>query len=195
MAVSIGVRVPREIVGGIVEAPTLEYWDYYHTGQDELDVIAEEGAKYIRALGFSAVAMTKSNIRYVGTLHAELPHKTVATRAGLGWIGKSGLLLTEQFGAAIWFSSILTDIPLITSEPINESKCGDCSVCKDACPAKAISGNLWNIRLKREDFFDVKKCVEISRERAKKLIDVDYPLCGRCIAVCPRTQVYLKSGN
>ena len=44
-----------------------------------------------------------------------LPHKTIATRAGIGWIGKSALLVTAKYGSAIRLSSILTDTPIETA--------------------------------------------------------------------------------
>jgi epoxyqueuosine reductase QueG len=69
---------------------------------------------------------------------AHLPHKTVATKAGFGWIGKSALLITKRYGAAIRLASVLTDADLDTAEPVEQSMCGDCRQCADHCPAKAI---------------------------------------------------------
>jgi epoxyqueuosine reductase QueG len=193
IGISAGVRVPRELVRGITDAPTPEYWDYYHSGQETLDKLADAGAEYVRSLGYNAFALTLKNVKFVGALRSELPYKTVATRAGLGWIGKCAMLATERFGTAIWFTAILTDAPLTAAEPVNESKCGACSACADACPAHAISGKLWNPELDRDEFFDAAKCATVARSRAKELIGVDYPICGRCIAVCPRTQRYLDA--
>jgi epoxyqueuosine reductase QueG len=192
IGISVGIRVPREIVRGITEAPTLEYWDYYHLGGDDLAKLAVAGAEYVRSLGYRATALVRKEVKFVGPLRSDLPYKTVATRAGLGWIGKCAMLATEKFGTAVWFSAILTDAPVDCAEPINESKCGGCTACTDACPASAISGKLWNVGLDRDDFFDAAKCAAVTKERAKSLIGVDYPLCGRCIAVCPKTKRYLE---
>jgi len=41
---------------------------------------------------------------------SSMPQKTIATRAGLGWIGKTALLITPQFGSAIRLNSVLTDM-------------------------------------------------------------------------------------
>ena len=72
--------------------------------------------------GYAAIAMTRS---HVGNGEADdntvLPHKTVATRAGIGWIGKSALLVTEQYGSMIRISSILTDAPLETAVPVRSA--------------------------------------------------------------------------
>jgi epoxyqueuosine reductase QueG len=190
VGISVGVCVPREIVNGITEAPTLVYWDYYNS--DHLNNLAAAGTEFIRSLGYEAFALTKESVKFVGSLRSELPYKTVATCAGLGWIGKCGLLVTEQFGTAVWFSVILTNAPLRCAEPTVESRCGKCSVCVDACPANAISGKLWSVETDRDAFLDAAKCASYTRQRAKELINVDWPLCGRCIAVCPRTKKYLN---
>jgi epoxyqueuosine reductase QueG len=195
VGISVGIRVPPDIVYGIAEAPTLEYWDYYHSGQDALDKLADASADFVRSLGFEAIALTRNNVKFVGALRSALPYKTVATRAGLGWIGKCDLLATEQFGTAVWFSAILTDAPLDCADPITESKCGDCTACRDACPAGAISGKLWSVALDRDEFFDAAKCAVVTKARANELIGVDYPLCGKCIAVCPRTKQALQKNR
>ncbi|MDR0812826.1 MAG: epoxyqueuosine reductase [Oscillospiraceae bacterium] len=195
VGISFGICVPREIVRGIAEAPTLEFWDYYHSGQDDLAQLAEMSAQFLHSLGLTAVPITKENVKFVGPLRSELPLKTLATLAGLGWIGKCALLATERFGTAIWFGGILTDAPLTTSAPITESKCGDCNVCTQRCPGGAASGLLWNAGLDRDDFFDAQKCAAAGRERANAYLGIDYPLCGRCIAVCPRTRRYLEGGE
>jgi polyferredoxin len=41
---------------------------------------------------------------------------------------------------------------------MNNSKCGDCMVCMDACPERAVSGKLWEVGLYRDHFFDPVKC-------------------------------------
>lgn len=83
-----------------------------------------------------------------------LPHKTVATRAGIGWIGKNCLLVTREYGSAIRLSSLLTDAPLHGNDPIDKSLCGTCHKCVDACPAAALTGKLWHAGTLREELFD-----------------------------------------
>ena len=194
VGISVGVRLPIDIVRGIVEAPTLPYWDYYNSGQNDLDKLSDMGAEYIRALGYNAVALSrKEGVKFVNALRSVLPYKTIATRSGLGWIGKCDMIVTEQYGSGVWFSAILTDAPLNCSEPVNESKCGACNVCRDACPAGAISGELWTSQIDRDVFFDAGKCASYTKALANELLGVDWPLCGKCIAVCPRTKRYLDA--
>ena len=69
---------------------------------------------------------------------SELPLKWLAKRAGLGWIGKNSLLLTEEYGSwVIWDA-----VPLMEEFPPDEPKefagCGDCDECVRACPTSAI---------------------------------------------------------
>jgi len=122
-----------------------------------------------------------------------LPHKTVATRAGLGWIGKNALLITPKYGSAIRISSVLTNMLLITNNPINESKCGTCNKCVKACSAAAIKGMLWNVNLAREELIDPFKCRIKARELLNKKIGIESAICGKCIEVCPVTQLYIKN--
>jgi epoxyqueuosine reductase QueG len=124
-----------------------------------------------------------------------LPHKTVATRAGIGWIGKSALLVTREYGSMIRLSSILTDAPLYFAEPIDDSACGGCTVCTKACPADAISGKRWQAGVAREDFFDALKCRKTASERAELGFGGGAIICGKCIVVCPYTQRYLEEYN
>ena len=87
------------------------------------------------------------------------------------------LLVTHEFGSAICMCPVLTDAPLKTvlHTPLN-SLCGNCSICKDICPVKAIEGNTWNIKTPRDELVDVYKC----------------NMCLKCLVHCPWTQIYMK---
>jgi epoxyqueuosine reductase QueG len=116
----------------------------------------------------------------------------VATRAGLGWIGKDALLITSEYGSAIRISSVITDMPLITDRPINESKCGNCTNCASGCPAAAIKGIPWNVNSTRDELIDPFKCRKKARELTKKNVGIEISICGKCIEVCPYTKRYIK---
>ena len=193
VGISVAARYPKEVIRGIAELPTQEYREWYDKLNMLLDAIVTSGAEIIREMGYRAVAQTRE---YVGNGESEdnttLPHKTVATRAGIGWIGKSALLVTDQYGSAIRLSSILTDAPFYTALPINKSRCGDCMVCAKACPAGAVSGKLWEVGLYRDEFFNPVKCRKTAKERAKLGFDGDITICGKCIEVCPHTQRYIN---
>jgi epoxyqueuosine reductase len=70
----------------------------------------------------------------------ELIDVAVAQRAGLGFIGKNGLLITEEFGSWVYLGEIITNIEFEPDEPI-ENECGDCTRCIDSCPTQALMGN------------------------------------------------------
>ena len=109
------------------------------------------------------------------------PHKTGAVLSGLGFIGKNGLLITE-YGSAVRLASVLTDMPLSAQKEIKPCLCGDCQICKNACPAGAITGELYVNGAERSTIFDAKKCSE--HMKTYKNIGRG-AVCGICISVCP----------
>ena len=194
VGISVAVAYPPEVIRGISELPTQEYREWYDKLNERLDMIVSRGAELLSGMGYMAIAQTRE---YVGSGESSdnttLPHKTIATRAGIGWIGKCALLVTEKFGSALRLSSILTDAPLYTVSPINNSRCGDCMVCADACPGSAVLGKAWEIGLYRDEFFDPVKCRKTARERAKQGFGGSITICGKCIEVCSYTKKYLTN--
>lgn len=142
-----------------------------HTEHDEFvekehmtDELADWLAFYIHEKGYHAYSQSEKNHMNSGnydekTLTSILPHKTIARIAGLGFIGKNNLLVTQDYGCALSMCTVLTDAPISAeSYPIIFSKCGECDVCKKVCPAKAIHGNNWTVSGEREAIVDVYKC-------------------------------------
>jgi epoxyqueuosine reductase QueG len=194
IGISVAVAYPKEVIRGIEDLPTAAYYAWYNKLNEQLDAIVTRGAACLQAQGYAAIAQTRTHVGAGETeYNTALPHKTVATRAGIGWIGKSALLVTERYGSMVRLSSILTNAPLPCAAPINESKCGLCAICTTACPAGAISGKLWQLGMAREEFFDAVKCCKTAKERAKRGFGGGATICGKCIAVCPYTQRYLKN--
>jgi len=143
--------------------------------------------------GFQAHAhsATKSKLegKHFSTL---LPHKTVAIKAGLGWIGKCALLVTKKFGSAIRLTTVLTDADLPVADSVQKSLCDDCLECVKFCPCGAPKGNSWQPGMAREDFFDANACYLQTRKWMKER-DLNKHICGICIAVCPWTKKYVKT--
>lgn len=67
-----------------------------------------------------------------------LLERSIAERAGLGWIGKNSLLLNPIYGSYIFLGEILTTLDLPADELISDG-CGECRICIDACPNQAIN--------------------------------------------------------
>ena len=190
--VSVAVPVPKNIVKYLQTAPTKEYYDAYYALNAMLDGIVTCGAGFLREKGYEACANTTKIVKLDDNWRTPLPHKTVATRAGLGWIGKNCLLVTERYGGAVRLSSLVTDAPLPVGTPIDDSRCGGCTVCVAKCPGKALTGVLWNRDRSREELFRKEACWEMQVRRMKEATGIETDLCGLCFAVCPYTQRYLK---
>ena len=116
--VSVAVPVPKEIVRDLQTAPTLAYYEAYHSLNAQLNQIVSAGAALLQERGFHAVANTTDTVKTDENWRSPLPHKTVAVHAGLGWIGKNCLLITERYGGAVRLSSLLTDAPLPFDAPV-----------------------------------------------------------------------------
>jgi epoxyqueuosine reductase QueG len=192
VGICIAMKFPKHVILGISEFPTPQYRDFYNELNTQLDEITTKYADFLQAQGYVAVAQTRAR---VGTGEGEnttiLPHKTVATRAGIGWIGKCAMLVTEEYGSMIRLTSILTNAPLKTATPINHSKCGECTACKNACPANAVSGKQWNISIHRDQFFNAEKCRKTAQKRSHIGFGGGVTLCGKCIEVCPYTRRFM----
>ena len=113
----------------------------------------------------------------------ELPQKTLATLSGLGWIGRSTLLVTPTHGPRVRPGALLTDMPFEIDSPIVQSKCGNCRACVDVCPVGAIKGNLWSQTTPRNELLDVSRCY--NHLWSTKATLGRRQLCGLCLKVCP----------
>lgn len=192
IGVSVCVSIPAQIIRSIANGPNLAYFQAYHTLNAKLDALVCEAADWLQQQGYRAWAQSEEHVHETEDYRTPLPHKTVAVLAGLGWIGKSALFVSKEYGSAVRLSSLVTDAPLSCGEPVRSSRCGSCMVCRDACPGKAISGNLWQPDLFRDKFFNPYACRKAARQRAAQYIHKEITLCGKCIQVCPYTQAYLN---
>lgn len=193
VGICVAVKYPKEVIRGISELPTQGYFDWYNRLNERLDMLVTLGAEALQSMGYEAIAQTRERVGAGETDYSTvLPHKTVATRAGIGWIGKSALLVTQQYGSMVRLSAILTNAPLKTARPVNRSKCGACMVCTNACPAHAVTGREWSLSACRDEFFDAVACRKTARERAARGFGGGATICGKCIEVCPHTRRYLE---
>lgn len=159
--------------------------------------LREDNLKELRRLQTRAVKMLKEagyrilsippdsdrvNGKFVSRLYPRLTHKIAATCAGIGWIGRNGLLVSSHFGPRLSLATVLTDAPLVVDAPIRESICGECTLCRDHCPSDAITGRDWS----RSDPFPVLIQADLCRSHKGKTKRTDgKPNCGLCITICP----------
>jgi epoxyqueuosine reductase QueG len=192
-AVAFAVALEPEVVGSIRQGPTKEYHAEYVRVNRLLGELSVLVASFLREAGFQAVSSAATDEGAdARTYSTRLPHKTVAARAGLGWIGKCALLVTPQYGSAVRLNRALTDAPLPTAPAVLKSRCGKCRACVEACPAHAPVGRSWEAGLSRDEYFDAYACAATALELAARRTGVQGRFCGICIAACPWTQKHLK---
>jgi epoxyqueuosine reductase len=191
-AVSIAVRLDPSVVSEISNGPTQRYYKEYKRVNELLGMLCRQIADLLTTCSRQAKAIEATTANFdIRTLSMPVQHKTIATRAGLGWIGKSALLVTEEYGPAVRLGSILTDAEFETGKPIVTSRCGDCHRCVDQCPAGAIVGSNWSLGAMRESIYDAFTCRDTAMNLSKHQ-GIDSTICGICINACPWTQKYIS---
>lgn len=186
--ISIVLKLPIEAMEFLNEEEFKSYWKCFHGEITKLTEISLKGEEYIKNLGYDAFALTmERNECDMEKLLSILPYKTIATKSGMGWIGRSSLLVTPEYGSAIALGGILTDMPLEFDTPITDSECDNCTNCQDACPVDAINPQKWNDKLNRSDIIDIEACSEYIIDQYKAGLG-----CTKCMLECKMTQEYLK---
>lgn len=147
-----------------------------------LDLAASQISSHIQKLGYRVLPLPAAERIDDEKMCAAFSHKMGANLAGLGWIGKSCLLVTPDDGPRVRWTTVLTDAPLEpTGKPLDQ-QCGNCSACVDICPVKAFTGRAFIKGEPREARYDARKCEDnFKTMKNQGLIDV----CGLCLYVCP----------
>ena len=112
-----------------------------------------------------------------------LAERSLAAKAGLGFIGKNHMLINPELGPQIFLGEIITTLKLPTDKPITHN-CSNCDKCITVCPTHALTP---------DGQFDANKCInyltieykgQIPSELAKKTGDRIFG-CNECIIACP----------
>ena len=190
--ISIGRKLDDSIVDPVVNGPTREYYSHYKQINKELEQLSADISEDLNSKGIESldieptVSTSDLDSKYSVMLRTDLSHKMIATRAGLGWIGKTDLFISKKIGPRLRLVSILLKTYVgPKSKPVDKSRCGKCNLCVEICPAKAANGILWDITVKREDFFDPWKCRNKCAELGRSRLGADARVCGICVAICP----------
>ena len=149
---------------------------------DSQDVYYQISENYVESVEMMAldiaVARLKERLKDKGYSAVEYTSyylKGWAVLAGLGWIGKSRLFISREYGPRLRLRGILTDIALgESSEVLSDDNCGQCTECAKACPAGAIGSNGVNR----------KKCGACALNH-RKISEKAYAYCTACTSSCP----------
>jgi reductive dehalogenase len=170
-AIAFTVEMDYDMVKGGPSYPIVmeSSQQYQNAGQ-----IAVQLGAFIRNLGYDARAHIDGNYQVVCPL--------VAKDAGLGEIGRMGLLMTTKLGPRVRLGVVTTDITLNIDKPIIDHSvidfCNKCKKCADCCPSSAIqSGD-------REDVGGIFRW-QINSEACFTYWCKVGSDCGRCVVVCP----------
>lgn len=186
-SVSIGIPILNSIVDLLPHredrAVKVSYRHHvYDIVNLRLDLAASIISGHLQQHGFSAMPIPASKRVDDERICASFSHKLGAHLAGLGWIGKSCLLITPEWGPRVRWATILTDAPLEPTGRITQEQCGDCRECIDICPTRAFTGKPFKADEPREARYDAKKCEKYFDYMEQK---DEIAVCGLCVFVCP----------
>ena len=182
-AISLAIPMNPQIMVSIQNGPNQAYAKEYTEVNNRINELSEALAVEIKNRGFQSKPLAASVRTDTVKIKGDFPHKTAATKAGLGWIGRHCQLITRPFGSWIRLGTVFTNMVLSCGPAIERNFCGSCTNCIEACPAKALKGNAWYPGVPREEILDVLSC-----DKWKKKHYFQYHKghnCGICSAVCP----------
>ena len=145
--------------------------DYHYILQDKLKRLAR------------GIEELTANVEYKGMVDTgALVDTAVARRAGIGFIGKNGLVISKEFGSYMFLGELITNLELEPDQPVDYD-CGDCNRCVEACPTSCLLG---------DSTMDARRCLSFQTqdkgmmdlEFRKKIKTVIYG-CDICQICCP----------
>lgn len=159
-----------------------------------LDSLEKKAARYLKKKGYRVLCIPPDSDRikntFISKLYHLFTHKIAATSAGLGWIGRNGLLINPEYGPRLSLATVLTDAPLKVGKPVEYCRCGDCRLCMEYCPSNAITGKEWT---RRKPFVELVKLSNCRFHKNSSRGTNGKPNCGLCINICPYGRKKLKS--
>lgn len=177
--ISIAVAYPHKLP---VKPPKTQYkrgkitpnsWglDYHDVLQDKLNRLA------------AGIEKLTENFEYKGMVDTgALVDTAVARRAGIGFIGKNGLVISKEFGSYMYLGELITNLEIAPDSPVDYD-CGDCRRCLDACPTSCLIGD-GSMDAKRCLSFQTQDKGMMAMEFRKKIKTVIYG-CDICQICCP----------
>ena len=152
----------------------------------QLKLITTQLADFICGLGYDA--MYRETLGWT----PEMLMVPMAIDAGIGELGRTGRVLSPEFGINMRLKAVTTDLPLEVDKPISfgvEEFCMACEKCAASCPAQAVPfgpptepppGTFYSTGV-RKWYVQADRCLMLWAANRKK-----WTTCGgRCISVCP----------
>jgi len=147
-------------------------------GYSQQAVIANMVATFIRGLGYRAIPSGNDTALSI----------PLAMAAGLGELGRMGLLITEPYGPRVRICKVFTDLPLVLDDykPFGVSEfCLTCKKCARYCPSQAISFDKPTREGPSESNFSGVKKWYINPEKCFVFWANNWMDCNNCVMVCP----------
>ncbi len=124
-----------------------------------LEKAALEVAAFLEHKGYRALTVHTEDEFDPVERKGLLSLKVLAKGAGLGWQGRSLLIVSPRYGPLHRLIAILTNMPLEADRPVS-NQCGDCSICVDECPVGALTLRVFEDHPgSREDVLDLSACL------------------------------------
>jgi epoxyqueuosine reductase QueG len=186
-AISVGIRLLDTIVDQVPNrserAVRVSYRSHtYDVVNGRLDLISSLLASRLQKEGYRSMPVPASERIDDERICAMFSHKMAAHLAGLGWIGKSCLLVTPNYGPRVRWTTVLTDYPFSRFGTPMDTRCGNCEECVKACPTRAFTGRLFDQKEPREARFDASRCDQYFKDLERQ---APKPMCGMCVFICP----------
>jgi epoxyqueuosine reductase len=193
-AISVGVRLLDTIVDQVpnraLRGVRVSYRSHtYDVINGRLDQISSLLAGRLQQEGYRSMPVPASERIDDERICAMFSHKMAAHLAGLGWIGKSCLLVTPQYGPRVRWTTVLTDYPFSKTGTPMDPICGNCEECVKACPIGAFTGRMFDQNEPREARFDARKCDQYFKDLERQ---APKPMCGVCVFICPHGRNIIK---
>ncbi|MFO7803139.1 MAG: 4Fe-4S double cluster binding domain-containing protein [Desulfovermiculus sp.] len=183
LAVSLAVPMDPRVMSSVRDGPNQAYANEYARVNKQITQLSTQLAKAMQNRGAGAQALAASSRTDPVQIRGDFPHKTAATRSGLGWIGRNCQLISRPFGPWVRLGTVFTHMDLPAGKPQEKSFCGRCMRCVEACPAGALQGNTWSPQTPRQDLLDVLAC-DAWKKRHYAAFHNGHN-CGICASVCP----------
>jgi epoxyqueuosine reductase len=157
----------------------------YARGRDYHEVIEHKMRDLISNIGNSQDKGEAPVFRYFVD-YGPMLERAYAEKAGLGYIGKNGMLISRQYGSWIILSEILTDLELEFDDQyaVNHGRCSTCRQCIDSCPTGAIVADGVVDATRCISYLTIERPSDIPKVLGEQMGSLVFG-CDICQEVCP----------